>query len=507
MKRFPLVLAICSGLCSLVLASQAQVLKGPPRVRDVAAPGMWFPADQAALSDMVDGFLKKVPDQDISGKPVAIISPHAGFQYSGQVGAYSYKVLGTTKARRVIVLAPTHYEYLHGAYITDVDVYRTPLGDVPLDRGACVTLLGSPLVHSLAAERDTREHSVQNQLPFLQRTLTQFSIVPLVIGELEGNDYETLAGLLRPLLDDNTIIVVSSDFTHYGARFDFQPFKDNLGENIRKLDMGAVDRIVPLDFEGFQGYVGRTGATICGRVPIALMLKTLAGRKDLEGKLLKYARSGDATGEYDGSVSYVSLVISQKGVKTVTGAADEKYLSRDEEKTLLRLARQTVKLYLNERKVLDPGKDPEYTLTDKLKADGAAFVTLTKEGQLRGCIGHLVGIESLYKSVIHNAVSAATEDPRFPPMSAAEEKDVHIEISVMSPLKTITDVNEIQVGKHGIVISKGFNRGLLLPQVATEYGWSRTEFLQQTCRKAGLPRDAWQQGATIQIFSAQVFGE
>ncbi len=188
-------------------------------------------------------------------------------------------------------------------------------------------------------------------------------------------------------------------------------------------------------------------------------------------------------------------------------APDEgNYLSQAEEETLLRLARQTLRMYLNEHRTPDPTRGG-YELTDKLKATGAAFVTLTVRGRLRGCIGHVIGIEPLYESVIHNAVSASSRDPRFQPMSADEEKDVRIEISVMSPPRTIADVSEIQVGKHGIIIEKGVNRGPLLPQVATEYGWDRTEFLEQTCRKAGLPGDAWKEGATIQIFSAQVFGE
>ena len=188
-------------------------------------------------------------------------------------------------------------------------------------------------------------------------------------------------------------------------------------------------------------------------------------------------------------------------------APDEgKYLSRAEEETLLKLARRTLRTYVTEQKMPDLAKGG-YELTDKLRAKGAAFVTLTIGGRLRGCIGHVIGIEPLYESVINNAVSASSRDPRFRPVSAGEEKDVRVEISVMSPLKTITDVSEIQVGKHGIIIQKGHHRGLLLPQVATERGWDRTEFLEQTCFKAGLPPAAWKEGATLEIFSAQVFGE
>jgi AmmeMemoRadiSam system protein A len=190
----------------------------------------------------------------------------------------------------------------------------------------------------------------------------------------------------------------------------------------------------------------------------------------------------------------------------LTKEREEKYLSKDEERTLLKLARETLKGHLSEGRAPSPAQGG-YELTEKLKADGAAFVTLMMHGHLRGCIGHVVGFEPLYSSVIHNTMSAATEDPRFEPMTAREEPEVHIGISVMSPLRAITDVSEIRVGTHGIMITQGLRRGLLLPQVASEYGWDREEFLEHTCEKAGLPGDAWKQGATIQIFSAQVFGE
>lgn len=468
-------------------------------------PGGWFPADKAALIAMVDNFLAKVPEQKLPGKPLAVISPHAGFRYSGQVAAYSFKVLAAAKPERVIILAPSHYVAMRSVSIAPVSAYRTPLGDVPLDRVACDKLLDNPLVVSNPAAH-AREHSLQNLLPFLQRTLGEFKIVPLVVGQLRDEDYEKLAASLRPLLDEHTAIAVSSDFTHYGQGFGFTPFKDDLKGNIERLDTGAADRIRALDFAGFVQYTDRTGATICGRHPIALMLKMLEGRKDVEGKLVKYASSGEATGQYDGAVSYVSLVLYRKEGEAVAPQAEAKYLTDAEEKTLLRLARRTLQTYLTTRKTPDPAAEG-IELTEKLKAKGAAFVTLTQRGQLRGCIGHVIAQEPLYQSVMENAVNASTRDPRFPPMTAQEEKTVHIEISVMTPLELIDDPSKVVVGKHGILIRKGFNQGLLLPQVATEYGWNREAFLDQTCIKAGLPRNAWKEGAQIFVFSAQVFGE
>ena len=172
------------------------------------------------------------------------------------------------------------------------------------------------------------------------------------------------------------------------------------------------------------------------------------------------------------------------------------------QKQLLSLARETIKEYLA------TGRRKEFQTEDQAFLQKAgAFVTLKKKGELRGCIGYIVSDMPLYQTVIDAAISAATRDPRFQPLEANELDEVTLEISVLSPPKVVTNVEEIEVGKHGIIITQGFNRGLLLPQVATEQGWDRDTFLQHTCFKAGLPPNAWEKEATIEVFSAQVFGE
>ena len=177
-------------------------------------------------------------------------------------------------------------------------------------------------------------------------------------------------------------------------------------------------------------------------------------------------------------------------------------LTEVQKKQLLSLARETIKEYLATGKRKEFHTDDE-TLTQKV----GAFVTLKKMGELRGCIGYIVSDMSLYKTIIDAAISAATGDPRFPPMGIEELDQMTIEISVLSPPRVVTKMEEIEVGEHGLIITKGFNQGLLLPQVATEQGWDKTTFIQHTCLKAGLPLDAWEKGATMEVFSAQVFGE
>jgi AmmeMemoRadiSam system protein A len=178
-------------------------------------------------------------------------------------------------------------------------------------------------------------------------------------------------------------------------------------------------------------------------------------------------------------------------------------LNDQEKQYLLKLVRTTIVTLLENKNL------PETTpVSEKMNDKYGVFVTLHKDGNLRGCIGYIEGVDSLYKSVMRMAQSAAFQDPRFPPVREDEVEELEIEISVLSPIKKIKNIEEIQVGKHGLIIQQGISRGLLLPQVATDWGWNREEFLQQTCRKAGLPTSAWKDSGTeISIFSAEIFSE
>lgn len=177
-------------------------------------------------------------------------------------------------------------------------------------------------------------------------------------------------------------------------------------------------------------------------------------------------------------------------------------LKDEERRELLSLARKTIESHLKGESL------PDFIpLSDTLKSERGAFVSLHKNDQLRGCIGTFISHKPLYETVTEMAIAASTQDPRFPPVTIEELPHIVIEISVLSPLRKIKDISEIEVGRHGIYIVNGFNRGCLLPQVATEYGWDRKTFLEKTCLKAGLSPDEWREGTDIYIFSAEVFGE
>ena len=308
-------------LAAVVTAAQAGQVNQIERVRPAAVAGSWYPGDKEQLIAYVDHLLKGGSHASSNGNgndsgngngghgPVrALISPHAGYQYSGSVAADGYRLLRGQSYSRVLLLGPAHHTGFHGLSIADVTHYETPLGLIPLDLDAIKQLRASGLV-SADSQAHRREHSLEMQLPLLQRTLKPgWQLVPVLVGQLEPEDYPAAAELLRPLLDDNTLVVVSSDFTHYGPRFGYRPFPNDkdTASRLEALDSGSLGYILEKSPRGFLDYKERTGTTICGYEPIALLLYLLPA--DSEGKLVSYATSGELTGDYQNSVSYLSIV-------------------------------------------------------------------------------------------------------------------------------------------------------------------------------------------------------
>jgi len=276
-------------------------------VRKSPIAGSWYPGDKEKLKDLVQELLKKAKLPELKGRPIGIISPHAGIQFSGQGAAYGYKALKGKKIKRVILLGPSHYTFFKGLATSGVDFYETPLGKIEVDRNISDALYKLPVFNG-PRNAELQEHSLEMQLPFLQVVLEDFAIVPLVVGDISQRDYEEAAKALEKYLDDSTVVVASSDFTHYGGRFGYVPFRDNIKENLKKLDGGAIDKIIAKDFDGFLKYVDETGATICGARPIGIIMKMLP--TSAKGTLLNYYTSGDLLGDYTDTVSYASIVFT-----------------------------------------------------------------------------------------------------------------------------------------------------------------------------------------------------
>ncbi len=524
MKLLSLISLVIAILTQSVLFAETE----PQQVWEPQVAGRFYPGSEIVLKDQVNTFFKNIPTQSIKGTPIALISPHAGYQYSGQVAAYGYSAIKDYGFNRVIILAFKHimFKRFRGVSILTVKNFKTPLGLIPVDLDACNQLLTSPASSSQNTTHKSiklfgtfgdayqEEHSLENQLPFLQMTLGAFKLVPIMVGILIDDDFDKVADAIKPLMNDKTLVVVSSDFTHYGEGYGYVPFKKDIEKNIRTLDYGAFDKILSKDFDGIRNYRRETGINACGIYPIELLLKLLPS--EAQGKILNYDTSGHQSNDFSFSVSYASIIFT-KPSETKSGYYVPKVqtldsnpsfrLAEEEKAVLLSLARNTLETFTK------TGTPPrleliECALTPRLKEKCGVFVTLKKAGDLRGCIGHIIPKTSLFQGVIENTINSSSNDWRFNPVHAKEVSDITIEISVLSPLKKIQGPDEFTVGTEGIIIRRGPASAVFLPQVAAEQGWDKVETLRHLCQKAGLSTDAWKDdGMEFYVFTAEVFHE
>ena len=287
-------------------------MAGPlPSVKEPHLAGRWYPAAPAELAEHVRALLAG------GGSPrpgvVAVVVPHAAYQYSGPTAARGFAAAGPG-VRRAVVLAPSHFAAFRGAALLPMSGYRTPLGVVPIDAEAAALLASGPLVRPNPAVF-MREHALEIQLPLLQGLAPGCALVPLLVGALEPGDAAALAAALRSLLGPGTLLVASSDLTHYGRRFDYLPVPPTDAETVaaavRRLDEGALERVVARDADGFAAYVERTGVTICGRDPIEVLLRALPAAA--RGERLAYTTSLEVTGDWESTVSYAAVAFAVAG--------------------------------------------------------------------------------------------------------------------------------------------------------------------------------------------------
>jgi AmmeMemoRadiSam system protein B/AmmeMemoRadiSam system protein A len=491
-----------SGVAAM--ASQERSAEPAKNVINSPLAGSWYPANSDSLKQQIDGLFEKASVTPIDNV-IALILPHAGYQYSGPTAAMALKSINR-KYKRVVIIGPSHRVRIEEVLsVSRAGAYKTPLGQVPLDVEFINKLLKFPVFQNVP-ETDEYEHSVQIEVPLLQHCQPDFKLVPIVAGQCSLETIDRAAGILSSLIDNETLVIASSDFVHYGPNYDYVPFKQDIPEQLKKLDMGAFEHISKLDGPGFYDYRRKTGATICGYVPITILLTMLD--KSAEAHLVNYATSGQQAGDYTNSVSYLSVAFTgswqarpEAQQKTATPA-----LAEEDKKQLLLLARKTMVYALQNRRVPE-ASDLGIEISDAMRPARAAFVTLNKNGALRGCIGDIFPRQPLYKSVMINAINACVNDRRFPPVSQDELKDITIEISALTVPAPIDSPDKIRIGIDGVVLNKNGSTAVFLPQVAPEQGWDVDEMLTHLSMKAGLPPDAWKHGTSFLVFQADVFGE
>jgi AmmeMemoRadiSam system protein B/AmmeMemoRadiSam system protein A len=489
-----LALAVCAPMEHVHAGGE------PQKVRQAAVAGAFYPADPKEISAMIDQMLAQIHGPQVTDPILAAVAPHAGYQYSGPVAAYTYAALKGHKYTRVVVIAPTHYVAFDYTSVYDGDAYTTPLGTVQVDRSfaqklakmsSTMRLSGSG--HDITSEGG--EHAIEVQLPWLQKTIGSFELVPIVMGD---QSYESsralglaLAKLIKADKDGSTLVLASSDLSHY------HPYNEAV-----TIDHKTLNALAAWDYFSMSRNFEQRIWEACGGAPIVAAMIYAERLGANQARVLKYANSGDVTGDHTRVVGYsADIFVKAAGKKS---AETPFSLTDPEKRELLALARKSVESVVKQKEIYVPPASDSITLNQ----ERGAFVTLTEGGNLRGCIGYTSAVKPLYMTVRDTATHAAVHDPRFQPVSAEELPQLEYEVSVLSPLRRVTDIEQIKVGEHGLLMKNGTSEGLLLPQVPVEQGWDRQTFLEQTCRKARLSADCWKDEDTdIFSFTAVVFNE
>ncbi len=460
--------------------------------------GSWYPDRPAELRDLLDELFRNSARRTgaaLLPHAAGFVVPHAGLVYSGTVAAAAYRHLQAAGARRVVLLGFAHRGCAPGVWIPQVERYRTPLGDVAVDGEAAHELLACEAFQVLP-EATLCDHSVEIQLPLLQHAAPGAAVTPVYVSQPGAEARAAAARSLAALMQPGTVLVASSDLTHYGRGFYYEPFPAGRGisERLRGLDESVIESAGSLSCDLFFETLRATSATVCGYEPIALLLETLALLKGEEifQETLDYQTSGDITGDFRHSVSYGAL-----GYFPHTSFE----LGEEDQQLLLASARRTLEHYVRtgERKPIPPERT-----TPALERAAGAFVTLTANGSLRGCVGRRASKEPLRDTVPALTLAAALEDSRFRPVRRGET-GLEVEISVLSPFKRIADLDKFRVNEHGALLDACGYQGLLLPQVATERNWSALQFLDALARKTGVTQEAYRDPSTkVYVFRAQV---
>ena len=457
--------------------------------------GSWYPSGATELKRLLSATLESSVDRTgrfVRQGGLAFLVPHAAPAYSGAVAASVYRHVQASGATRVVILGFSHRHSIQGIAIPRIDLIETPLGPMRIDRETAASLAASAPFHSVG-EQDACDHSVEIQIPFLQTCVPAATLVPLYVGILTGEQRRAAAQALRGLLDGRTVLIASTDLTHYGRSFEYLPFPcdGSTPERLRSLDTAVLAAAGSLDPALFGDELSRTGATVCGAGPVQLLLETL---RALPGETfqetLDYDTSGAVSRDYEHSVSYGA-------VGYFPAAAYQ--LDAPDRAALLAAARFTLRRTGTQRFAGMPAESP-------LWQRGRAFVSLHAQGNLRGCTGRFEHPLALAESVPQLTLAAAYEDRRFAPVAPDEE--VEIEIHVLTPPKRITDPLHLKTGEHGAFLKLGPHRGLLLPAVATSNNLSRQQFLRALAQKAGVPETVYATGAgELSVFRDQSFRE
>ncbi len=474
--------------------------------RPAVMAGKFYPEDPGRLSALIDAMMRDAVTPEMDA-PVALVVPHAGYTYSGQICADAFRLASRFSFDRIIVLGTNHTDSdFQGISVFDAGEFETPLGRIPVDEEIAKKLVSAG--KSVTADRrvHSREHSIEVILPFIQKVFPKAKIVPVIIGAPNRDMCQWFGGVLADAIrEKSALIIASSDLSHYPNYSDATEVDRSILNAMKRLDPGALLAEVRHQ-EGLQ--IRNLATTACGLGPI---LTAMAAARSLGadcGRVISHANSGDITlGDRTRVVGYAAMSFCRASrscgdLLPARIPTQAPALTGEQKQVLLSFARNTIQQYLEtETTPLFRRDDPAF-----LEKQGA-FVTLKKHGDLRGCIGNMTPDLPLYQTVGRMALSSALHDSRFPRLSLSELKDVKIEISALTPYQRVDSVDQIRIGQDGVLLKRSGRSAVFLPQVAPEQGWTRNEMLDNLCRKAGLSSDCWKQGAEFDTFQAIIFSE
>lgn len=475
-------------------------------IRPAVVAGKFYPDDPGRLSAVIDAMMQNVVTPELE-PPVALVVPHAGYTYSGQICADAFKLVSRLSFDRIIILGTNHTASdFQGISIFDAGEFETPLGRIPVDEAIAKKLLSAGKPVTADHRVHLREHSIEVILPFIQKVFPKAKIVPIIIGEPNIDMCQWFGGILAEAIKGkNILIIASSDLSHYPGYSDAAEVDRSTLNAMMRLDPGAFLAEVR---QQERLPVRNLATAACGLGPILTAMVAARSLGADCGRVISHANSGDTTlGDHSRVVGYAAVSFcrasSPCGEPLQAGTASRApALTGEQKQDLLSFARSTLQQYLEtETTPLFRREDPSF------HEKRGAFVTLKKYGELRGCIGNMTPDLPLYQTVGRMALSAAFHDSRFPRLSLSELKDVQIEISVLTPYQRVESVDQIRVGPDGVLLKRSGRSAVFLPQVAPEQGWTRNEMLDNLCRKAGLASDCWKQDAEFHTFQAVIFSE
>ncbi|MBP7652615.1 AmmeMemoRadiSam system protein B [Candidatus Dependentiae bacterium] len=507
-------------LSSCSTNSEPQTKNGQDR--NPVFAGKFYPSNPIELSAKLSKLFNNAVKNSIgdSMELLAIVSPHAGYIFSGTVAASAFiQINGNKQYDNIFIISSSHTSSFNGASIYNAGNFITPLGKVKVNTELADQLISENDCFIKSVKPHLNDHTIEVQLPFLQYIMKKdYKIVPIMIGTESPETIAKISKSLKPFLNFSNLFIISTDMSHYP---DYDSAVKTDKETISAILSNSSEKLLDIAYK-FNN-TPNLSTRLCGLSSVLTLINNTQEKKNLNFSNHIYKNSGDAEkyGDKSKVVGYCAISISadktdksfniknedviknkSKNDLIEKQAKSENIFTENEKKKLLTLVKTTITEYLKTGKIPEVSKSD---ITPNMELQCGIFVTLNKSGNLRGCIGRFVSSEPLYKTIQEMAIASATQDYRFSPVTLRELDSIDVEISILSPLKQIKNISEIQLGKHGIYIKKGGNSGTFLPQVASETGWSLEEFLGHCSRdKAGIGWDGWK-SADIYIYSAEIF--